>query len=95
MGKCINFIYNYNYYIIPVFIPKNILNLKGFNITNKEEYVVTLLISDSYDNRGVLDGAVERLNKMYLRDEKDRLVRVRLQETPCHPEVKPKDLKTS
>jgi hypothetical protein len=56
----------------------NILNLKGFDTTNKDENVVTLLISDSYENKAMLQGAAEKLNGMYLCDEKDRLVSVKI-----------------
>jgi hypothetical protein len=57
----------------------NILNLKGFNTTNKNEITTTLLISDAYDNRLVLEEAAKRLNEMYIYDEQDRLVKVKIQ----------------
>jgi hypothetical protein len=57
----------------------NIYNSKGFDATNKDENSVTLLISDSYENRSMLQGAAEKLNGMYLRDEQDRLVSVKIQ----------------
>jgi len=59
---------------------ENILNLKGFSTTNKDDNVVTLLVCDSYENITMLQGAAERLNGMYLRDEQDRLVKVKIQE---------------
>jgi len=55
-----------------------ILNLKGFDTTNKDENVVTLLIDDSYENKAILQGAAERLNGMYLYDEQGRLVSVKI-----------------
>jgi hypothetical protein len=57
----------------------NILDLKGFNTTNKSENTVTLLIAYAYDNKMVLQEAAERLNGMYLRDEQDRLVKVKIE----------------
>lgn len=56
----------------------NILNLEGFDSTNEEEKVVTLLIEDSYANKAILQQAIEKLNSMFLRDEKNRLVSVRI-----------------
>ena len=56
----------------------NILNLKGFNAENKDENVVTLLINSSYENKAILQEAAEKLNGMYLRDEQDRLVSVKI-----------------
>ena len=56
----------------------NIFNLKGFDATNKDENVVTLLIYDSYENKATIQEAAERLNGMCLRDEQDRLVSVHL-----------------
>jgi hypothetical protein len=58
----------------------NIYNLKGFNTTNKDENVVTLLIDDSYENKAMIQVAAEKLNGMYLYDEQDRLVKVKIQE---------------
>jgi hypothetical protein len=58
----------------------NILNLKGFDTKNKEENVVTLLIYNGYENKNILQGAAEKLNGMYLYDEQDRLVKVKIQE---------------
>ena len=54
----------------------NISNLKGFDTTNKDENIVTLLIDDSYNNKVVLQEASEKLNGMYLRDEQKRLVSI-------------------
>ena len=56
----------------------NILNLKGFDTTNKDENVVTLLISSNYENKAMLQEAAEKLNGMYLRDEQNRLVSVKI-----------------
>src|SRR5208283_5007227 len=56
----------------------NILNLKGFDSTNEQEKVVTLLIEDSYANKTILQQAIEKLNGMFLRDEQNRLVSVRI-----------------
>jgi len=56
----------------------NILNLKGFNVANKNENIVTLLINDSYENKAILQDAAEKLNGTYLRDEQDRLVSVKI-----------------
>ena len=58
---------------------ENILNLKGFDTTNKGENVVTLLINYSYENKAMLQEAAEKLNGMYLRDGQDRLVSVKIQ----------------
>jgi hypothetical protein len=57
----------------------NILSLKGFESTNKEMNIVTLLISDDYDNKKALKEAMETLNGMYLRDEHNRLVSVKIE----------------
>jgi hypothetical protein len=57
----------------------NILNLKGFDTTSKDENVVTLLIDENYANKAMLQEAIERLNGMYIRDEQDRLVKVKIQ----------------
>lgn len=56
----------------------NILNLKGFDATNEQEKVVTLLIEDSYANKTILQQAIEKLNGMFLRDEQNRLASVRI-----------------
>jgi hypothetical protein len=56
----------------------NILNLKGFDSTNEQEKVVTLLIEDTYANKTILQQAIEKLNGMFLRDEQNRLVSVRI-----------------
>ncbi len=66
-----------------IHIIENILNLKGFDTTNKDENAVTLLIDDSYDNKDMLQGAAEKLNGMYLRDEQYRLVSVKI----MHPHL--------
>jgi hypothetical protein len=55
---------------------KIVLDLKGFDTTNQDEKVVTLLIDSTYDNKAMLQAAAERLNEMYLRDEQDKLVKV-------------------
>ena len=57
----------------------NILNLKGFDTTNKDEKVVTFLINNNYENKTILQEAVEKLNEMYLQDEQDRLAKVKIQ----------------
>ena len=38
---------------------ENILNLKGFDATNKDENVVTLLIDDSYENKAMVQGQLK------------------------------------
>jgi hypothetical protein len=60
----------------------NMLNLKGFDTTNKYENVVTLLINNSYENKIILQAAAEKLNGMYLRDGQDRLVNVKIEAIP-------------
>ena len=57
----------------------NIINIKGYDVINKSEIVVTLLINDTYSEKDVLEAAADRLNKMYLRDEQDRLVSVKIE----------------
>ena len=57
----------------------NILNLRGYNTSNKYKNTVTLLIDDGYENKTILQEAAEKLNKMFLRDEQDRLVNVKVQ----------------
>ena len=57
----------------------NILNLKGFDTTSSSEIIVTLLTPTNYDNKTILEQAAERLNGMHLRDEEDRLVKVKIQ----------------
>jgi len=56
----------------------SILNLKGSDVTSKHEITVNLLIDDGYDNLAMLQEAVEALNRMFLRDEQGRLVKVSL-----------------
>ena len=58
---------------------ESILKLKGFDTINNDENVVTILIDDSYDNITALKEAAEKLNRMYLRDEENRLVKVKIQ----------------
>jgi len=58
---------------------EKILNLTGYANTNKFENTVTLLIDEGYDSENMLKEAAERLNGMCLRDEQDRLVRVKIQ----------------
>jgi len=60
----------------------NMLNLKGFDTTNKYENVVTLLINNSYENKIILQAAAEKLNGMYLRDGQDRLLNVKIEAIP-------------
>jgi hypothetical protein len=57
-------------------VMEKILNLKGFDTVNKNENIVTLLINDGYENKNMLKEAAEKLNSMYLNDEKGRLVKV-------------------
>ena len=57
---------------------ERVLNLKGFDSTDKYENLVTLIIRDDYDNKGQLQEAVERLNGMCLRDEQNKLVKVKI-----------------
>jgi hypothetical protein len=59
-------------------VMENILNLKGFDSTNQEEKLVTILIEDRYANKTILQQAVEKLNGMFLRDEQNRLVKVKI-----------------
>jgi hypothetical protein len=63
-------------------VMNNIMNLKGFEATNKDENTVTLLIDDAYNNKAMLQGAAETLNNMYLCDEKGRLVKVVINSLP-------------
>jgi hypothetical protein len=55
-----------------------ILNLRGFNTINKDEESVNLLIDNSYENKSMLQKAGDQLNGMYLRNEQDRLVSVKI-----------------
>jgi len=57
----------------------NLMNLRGFNGSSQYENVVTLLVDDVYGNKFDLQEAAERINGMYLRDEKDKLVKVKIQ----------------
>ncbi len=59
-----------------------ILNLKGFDTTNKDENIVTLLIDDSYENKAMLLEGAEKLNGMYICDQQGRLVKVRCHSRP-------------
>jgi len=63
---------------------ENILNLKGFDAKNKHEIVITLIINDGYENKAVLQEAIDKLNGMFLRDGENRLVRVKIR-TPLTP----------
>lgn len=55
----------------------NILNLRGFDTVNKDENVVTLLMNDSYENKLMLQKAIEKLNGMCIYDEQGRLLRLK------------------
>jgi len=57
---------------------EEILSLRGFDSTSKGENNITLSINSEFKGKDVLQEAIERFNEMYLRDEKDRLVRVKL-----------------
>lgn len=59
-------------------VMEEILNLKGFDSTNAQKHLVTLLIKDGYENKAELQRAAEKLNKMFLRDEQNRLVKIQL-----------------
>jgi|GEM_PF-6381485 hypothetical protein len=59
-----------------------IMDLRGFDTINKDENIVTLLIDDSYKNNAILKEAAEKLNKMYLYDDHDRLVKVIIISSP-------------
>lgn len=63
-------------------IIEDIIKLKGFDTTSKEENIVTLLVSEGYDNNNTLQEAVEKINAMYLRDEHDRLIKIKIQASP-------------
>jgi hypothetical protein len=56
-------------------VMENILNLKGFDSINKDEYIVNILIEENYANKDILQQAIEKLNNMFLRDEQNRLVK--------------------
>jgi hypothetical protein len=56
----------------------NISNLKGFNSINRDVIITTLLMDNSCENKAMFLEAAEKLNGMYLHDEKDRLVSVSL-----------------
>ena len=60
-----------------IFIEKT-LNLRGFDSTNKNENTITLLIGNDYDKKSMLQEAAEKLNGMFLYDEQDRLVSVKI-----------------
>lgn len=56
---------------------EEILSLKGFETSSGNDYVITILIINTYVNRDVLMMAAEKLNGMYIYDEKGRLVKVK------------------
>ena len=56
----------------------NILNLKGFNSVDNVINITTLLIDENDANKAVLQQAMEKLNGMYLRDDQNRLVSVKM-----------------
>jgi len=56
---------------------ESILNLKGFDRANKGDNVINLIIPDAYDNELVLEEAMERFNRMFFRDDQNRLVKVK------------------
>jgi len=58
---------------------ENILGLRGFDSINTNEKIVTLLINEDYNNKTILEAAAEKFNGMYLRDEKNRLVKLKIQ----------------
>ena len=59
----------------------NILKLRGFDSSNEKEKIVTLLVKPNYEDKDTLQTAVQRINEMYLQDDQDRQLKVRLQET--------------
>jgi hypothetical protein len=59
-------------------VMNNILNLRGFASKSKDENIVTLLLNQSSD-KVMLQAAAERLNSMYLYDDQNKLVKVKLQ----------------
>jgi hypothetical protein len=59
-------------------VADNLSMIKGFDATSKGENTVSLLINGSYNNKSVLQEAAEKLNGMYLRDEQNRLVKVKI-----------------
>jgi hypothetical protein len=58
---------------------ENILNLKGFDTTDKDTNVINLTLENAYIYKDLLQKAAEKLNGMYLRDEKNRLVGVKIE----------------
>ena len=60
-------------------VMENILNLRGFDSTSKDDYIVNILIDNQYANKVTLEQAIERLNGMFLRDGENRLVSVKSQ----------------
>ena len=60
-------------------LTNNIINFQGFNTSNHNEITVSLIIEDNYDKKPILLQAMERLNGMYLRDELDRAVKVKIE----------------
>ncbi|MBF0571197.1 MAG: helix-turn-helix domain-containing protein [Candidatus Omnitrophica bacterium] len=58
---------------------ENILNLKGFDKSNKHENNVSILINNNYTHKILAQEAAEKLNGMCLRDEQNRLVSVKIQ----------------
>ena len=58
---------------------EKIQNINGFDAISKSEYTVTLLIQDSYELKTNLLEAIEKLNSMYMRDEQNRLVKVKIE----------------
>ncbi len=61
---------------------ENICNLYGFDTTNQYERTITLLIGNTDASKQLLQDSADRFNAMYLRDEQDRLVLLKIQEKP-------------
>jgi len=64
-----------------------IVNLRGFDTLKTGERTVTLLIEDGYDNIALLKEASEKLNNMFLYDDRDQLVRVEINSKPSRESV--------
>ena len=57
----------------------NVFNLGGFDTTSPRENTVTLLIDNTYENKDGLQGAADQLNGMYIYDDQDRLLKIKIQ----------------
>lgn len=55
-----------------------IMSLRGFDALKMGERTITLLIDDGYERIAMLKEAADKLNNMFLYDDRDRLVKIEI-----------------